>query len=442
MRDSGGTVTIFFAIWTVVVFGLAAVGVDGGYWYVMRRQVQNAADAAAIAGVASLAWNEANGTADTTPAVQQMVNAGLTLAADNGIGGAATVVINGFSSADGITATANPGPTMGPYAAGSGDAATAQYASDAVEAIIRQPASGLLSTLVENLAGIHPPTVAARAVALYGKGKGKVCTLALAGPVTFWGNATVDAPNCVVASNDAGSDAIGSGGSASLSAYSLTAVGLISVGSGVALTAPATPNQPPTADPFVAANGYIFPTTPAQSVSGTTLNPGYYDSSISLKGAYTFNPGLYVINGDFGANAGANASCNGCTFVLLNGGAFKFNGGATLNFTASSNVMDNSGNTYPALDGVIFYEQPGVNTTYIKFNGNSTLNLQGVMYFPNGSITIQGNNFSNEAIQNSCFAFVANDITFTGNNTTNMDASACSNYGVNSLNTRYIQLVE
>ena len=167
-----------------------------------------------------------------------------------------------------------------------------------------------------------------------------------------------------------------------------------------------------------------------------------------MKGTYQFDPGLYLVNGDFGANAQATATCTGCTIVLLNGGTFKFNGGATITFSADANVQDGLGNSYPALNGVVFYQQPPqpftpppTSTSSMKFNGNSTLNLQGAMYFPTTDINIQGNDFSNIASTNSGFVFVAASITFTGNNTTNFNTSACKQYGL-SLNTHYIQLVE
>lgn len=50
LRDDGGAVAVVVALTLVIFIGLTALAVDAGYLYSIRRQLQSAADAAALAG--------------------------------------------------------------------------------------------------------------------------------------------------------------------------------------------------------------------------------------------------------------------------------------------------------------------------------------------------------------------------------------------------------
>lgn len=60
--DESGAVAIIVAVMLVAFLGFAALVVDVGHWYNVRRQLQSAADAAAIAGAMDLAKGESNAT--------------------------------------------------------------------------------------------------------------------------------------------------------------------------------------------------------------------------------------------------------------------------------------------------------------------------------------------------------------------------------------------
>lgn len=60
--DDSGAVAIIVAVMLVAFLGFAALVVDVGHWYNVRRQLQSAADAAAIAGAMDLAKGESNAT--------------------------------------------------------------------------------------------------------------------------------------------------------------------------------------------------------------------------------------------------------------------------------------------------------------------------------------------------------------------------------------------
>src|SRR6185503_13654656 len=60
-----GQVLALCAVFLVVLMGMAAAAIDVGSWYLARRQVQSAADSAALAGASQLAvsWSSAASTA-------------------------------------------------------------------------------------------------------------------------------------------------------------------------------------------------------------------------------------------------------------------------------------------------------------------------------------------------------------------------------------------
>ena len=70
--DQGGFVLVFFALALITLLGIASLVVDYGYWSLRSQQIQRAADAAALAGVAYM------------PNVPKAISIATTTAADNG----------------------------------------------------------------------------------------------------------------------------------------------------------------------------------------------------------------------------------------------------------------------------------------------------------------------------------------------------------------------
>jgi Flp pilus assembly protein TadG len=65
-RDERGSVLVITAVAMVAMLGMAAFTIDVGSWYQVKRHVQEAADAAALAGAQDLPASEATATADAT----------------------------------------------------------------------------------------------------------------------------------------------------------------------------------------------------------------------------------------------------------------------------------------------------------------------------------------------------------------------------------------
>src|SRR4030095_13185110 len=56
-RDQSGGVAIMYALVLPGLIGFAGLGVETGYWYFDKRELQTQAHAAALGGAWELAWN-------------------------------------------------------------------------------------------------------------------------------------------------------------------------------------------------------------------------------------------------------------------------------------------------------------------------------------------------------------------------------------------------
>ena len=78
--DDSGAVAVTFAIVFLVIVAFAALAVDVGFWYTAKRQLQSAADAAALAGCREL--SEAAGTVAIEQAVSSFADGNFTTPLD------------------------------------------------------------------------------------------------------------------------------------------------------------------------------------------------------------------------------------------------------------------------------------------------------------------------------------------------------------------------
>jgi len=75
-RSTDGQIIIFAAVLTVAMVGMLGLAIDLGYSFAQKRSVQNAADAAAIAGARAVTqWSTSNTGVTALPAVQSIVSA-------------------------------------------------------------------------------------------------------------------------------------------------------------------------------------------------------------------------------------------------------------------------------------------------------------------------------------------------------------------------------
>ncbi len=164
----------------------------------------------------------------------------------------------------------------------------------------------------------------------------------------------------------------------------------------------------------------------------TTLTPGRYCGGIDFQnGTATLQPGTYIMDGGaFKANGQASIVGNGVTIILTGSGSdtayLDVNGGAQLSLHAPK--------TGTAYNGVLFFQDtkqdakagqcnPGqVNTN--NLNGGASMDLSGAMYFPNQMLRYSGGTSTNIL----CLQMVALRVQFSGNSkvTSTCDSNSCT----------------
>jgi Flp pilus assembly protein TadG len=151
----------------------------------------------------------------------------------------------------------------------------------------------------------------------------------------------------------------------------------------------------------------------------TALSVGS-NRTLTIPDSYT-GP-IYINGGD--ANLKGAFSCNACTIVLTNKdpsntakiGTFDSNAQATNNITAPTS------GTY---NGIAIYQDRRSTGGTNRINGGSGNVLNGVVYFPKGTLWLNG---TGDAVS-LCSMFIANNLVFNGTGTLAMHAptdAACS----------------
>jgi hypothetical protein len=388
--DSRGNTAILFSLSVPVLVGAAGLGVETGFWYFKQRELQTAADVAAVAGAVEKRAGNASGVINA---------AALTEAVEHG-----------FVQGEG-TIDVNDPPSSGAY-----------QDARSVEVLLTMPTTRFFSKIYTN----EDVTLHARGVARYEDG-GQACILALdpqeSGAVTFTGNAVSLINGCNVMSNSLDDSSLIVTGSADITMPCALAAGGVSVDDGLTLTdcPEAQQNVPPAADPFknLPEPDLTGPCLTMPSGNGAaTLSPGRYCGGGSLKGDKTLSPGVYIIDGgDFKINANANVQGSGVTFFFTDDATADFNGTAHIDISAPTS------GTYK---GVLMYGDRDNADGSNKFNGTADSSFTGALYFPNQSVEYLGN-FSGD---NGCMRIVARTIAFTGSANLNAD---CTGAGLNDM---------
>ena len=388
VKRQDGAVLAYTAILLPVFIGFIALGLDIASWHIDKRRTQTMADSAAVAGALEHFRNveEESGDPDNCSSGPSIFNAAKEAAERNN-----------FDTGLGQTLTINCPPLSG-----------AELGNEmAVEAIVTTPLPLILSALLTT----SDKTAASRAVATAGIGEG--CLYALnpseSGTITVTGTADVIF-GCGVIANSSDSSAITINGAACLTATMISAAGGVSGN----CISPAPVVKVSQADPLGSmpepeVSGCDF--TSRTQISGhndATLSPGVYcnDINITTNGTVTFEPGIYILDGA-GLNIGAQATVVGdnVMFYMVNTSSannFSIAGDASVTFTAPDSGM---------YQGIFFFESRNESGVNHSFTGGSSMDIDGIIYAPNGDISYTGGSSSVDA---NTF-IIADTITFTGN---------------------------
>jgi Putative Flp pilus-assembly TadE/G-like len=380
-----GQSILIVAAGLVVLMLAAGLAIDMGYLRYEKRRAQMAADSAAIAGAAAY---EACVQGDQCT---DMVTAGQTSAAYNGFD---------VSNPQVSVAIQNP-PSTGAYVG------NANY----VEAIVTQ------NTPVYFMRILGPSTtsytISASAVAYPGPGVG--CIYAL-DSLTLSGSgqddASVQSGQCLLL--DSGALNVG------YDSYAWDTGGAVYGGTatGVATSDPNLYPPPVPGAPVGNPLSYLksFTASGVGSCTAGVCTPGDYPNGITIQGDWTFQPGLYSVEGsglNISGYGGEAVTGNGVTFSINHGGV-SINSGATYApCTLSSpgvtvQFVAPSDGTYT---GVLFIGSQNLSGTssFITLNNGDSCNVPGVtsptsnwfpstnssyawgvIDFPAGSLTLNG----------------------------------------------------
>jgi Flp pilus assembly protein TadG len=355
LKDESGQAMILTLLSMTVLLGFVGFAADVGTLLRAKRNLQIAADSAAVAGAAEL--NYGNMTAAAQAA-----------AAQNGV----VIGTNG-----GAVAVSTP-PSYGAYAGQAG------Y----VEAIVSQTQP----TFFMNVFNIASQTVTARAVAYNGStSNGCVYVLSSNGSpaLELQGSSTLTAPNCGVIVDSNNPNALHfTGSKASLTAGSVGVVGGDGGQTGDSTPAPVL-GIAPESDPL----GNVVPptptgcTTPPGTLTGT-ISPGCYSAAAGKKGALgtvtlsnvTLNSGTYVFEGNVSLNGTVSTAAGGGTTLDIVNGALTEGTGTVLDLVAPTSGTYNG----------IAIMQPSSNANPLTFDkGSSSGLIDGIIYAPSAELFLQ-----------------------------------------------------
>jgi hypothetical protein len=430
IRNEDGQMLTFVALSMTVLLGFMGFAADIGLLFRAQRNMQIAADAAAVAGALDYKYNGS---------VSSCEAAGTAAATANGV--------TASTGTGGPTVTINCPPLSGPNAGSTGFA----------EAIITQPNSTFFMGLLKN----NSVAVTARAVAGSGINNGCIWALGKSGvDIPISGSGSINVPTCEVYDDSSASDALDLTGSGSISASAIGIVGndpgFKDSGSGsinicnpnctganpttgIAPAASPITLTPPTIPTFSgtcsncsftcsgSANCSIGPGTYSSitnnSSGNLTLTGGNYDitGSITNNGAgkTTLGAGNYIINGclcDTGSGnitTGAGSytmgtfTSSGSSSLTLGSGLYITTGNQSLTgsgslsgtsvtfFTEGSTTVSGSGSmdltapTSGTFNGIIFF-MPANDNSPISISGSGGMTFEGIVYAPDSPMTITG----------------------------------------------------
>lgn len=363
LRNEAGQTLLLVALSLVVLCGFLGLAIDVGIVRATKIKLQEAADAAALAG--ALEVNECNGATNC----QEMQSAARAAMAENGLSGSALQAqVCSPAAPTTLTLTLNNGPCA---LANDPNSGNSQY----VEAVVSKPQPAYFARVF----GVNSFNVSARGVAMgspagcfYNLGKPGMGSLTLAH------GAHLNATNCAIFDDG---DLITNGGAHEQSTL-FDYYGAWNQGGGI--LDPAPTQGPLVSDP-VRTSGFPTPPTGACTTlsdfkgSSDMLGPGYYCGiTVDSGGRLTLTGGTYYLSGDFVPNSGSRVDGTaGVTIVFLSG---SYNG-------SSGSRVDFSAQTTGPYTGIVMYQVATDTKQFVYDSGNGST-WQGIFYVPGAAMDI------------------------------------------------------
>ena len=397
-REQSGVTAVVAAMMLPVMLGFAAMAVDASAWVMKQRELQTAADAAALAA-AYEALNVGEDDAEDAGRAEAERNG---LSAEGEIG-----IVIAQVGQDTIQATAT-----------LTDKAPLWFAQIFLESF------EVSALAVAEARNVHA---------------GSACILSLDHEadqaLKASGTVNINMPLCGVAVNSSSPQAMYLNGTVFVGVSDVrihgdyTTVGNVTFEYDSLRTKTAR-----TPDPY--ADLEVPPYSPCSSndkkkaskyTGSATLSPGVYCGGIDISGNnnITFEPGVYILDGgDFNVVGQGSLYGEGVSFVLTNSpgsgdyGKLNIGGGRDVNFSAPLEGDD--------MAGVVFYQDRNApQNTKNSITGTSSITIDGTAYFPAAHIDYGGTSAAQGSAQN-CSRIIGRTVTLHGTPdiTNNCDGSA------------------
>lgn len=392
LKDKRGNVLIIAAAAMPLMIGSAGLATDTIQWAMWKRQLQRAADSAAIAGVYDRS-NNGGQTSSTAGAIDH----DLTLNHHTGL-----ALVSGYPMISYPSSTST------------------QVDQVQVQLAVQQrlPFSGMFMQT--------PPLIRTSAVAASVPGTDEFCVVSLEPSasvtgISITGNAALDL-NCSLMSNSPSTNSAYAKGSSTVTAKSIAAVGGIQQSSNWNVQS-YQPYSPALADPFANVNPSPSDMTCKSAELNENTNLNLTDPSGKKYNCFSSlrvgsNRSLTLPNGTYYVNGGnafiqGDISCNACTIVLTNVstastatiGDFKVNASSKINLNAPATGK---------FAGIALYQDRRSSNNSNKVNGNSNSVINGAVYFPSSTMDYNGTGNTSA----TCTQLIARDLKFSGNSST------------------------
>jgi Flp pilus assembly protein TadG len=435
-RDRRGNALVIAGAALPLLVGSAGLATDTIQWALWKRQLQRAADSAAMAGVYAKVSGQTLDDCSNVPDATYDKPIAYDVKQNNFVGIA-------------TACTAQNSPSSGPYSSDP----------HAVRVTVSvQKALSFSSMFMSS-----PPTISATATATIIPG-GEYCVVSLENTattgITATGSATVNM-GCGMITNSTSMSAAIATGSSTVTASPIAAVGGISASNNWGAGTTLQPFTMAQEDPFANVN----PPTPTncQKFSdwvGNTNKPGGVvnlatpGSPVTAGGTYclkesggtldiqadvTLPKGTYVLDATSLKMTSTNASlkCHECTFILTSSTA-STNPGTIGTVSLQGGKLDLTAASDGPYKGLMIYQDrraPYSSNITNLINGNSSSSLLGALYFPNQKMTFNGTS----GMTTECLQLVARIVGFSGNNSISNNCPPAS--GANAFKGKKIRLV-
>jgi Flp pilus assembly protein TadG len=393
-----GQSIVLVALLMTSIMGFSGLVIDIGYFENLKREMQTAADAAALAAARELS---SGNSSDEVAAAQ------------------ADATTNGFTAGTvgNVTTTVAIGaPTSGPFAS----------TSNAVQVTITQQQPSFLLKAV----GVSTVTVSASAIA--SPSGQPACIYALnptaSGAIQIVGNQTIST-GCGILDNSSSSSAFSATGNITVSGTQIGVVGNYSFTGNINVSPTPITGMSSVTDPLASLTEPTVGSCTYTNYSQTgnlnlTISQGTYCGGITLTGNVnlTLNPGTYIISGG-GLNVTGNSTITGSGVTIYLTGTSSTYKGVTITGNNQTTLSAPTSGTYA---GILFFQDRTISSATASANpnnltGNASSLYEGTLYFPTTEIEYTGNSSSTYTI------LVAYTIDFTGNTTVGNNYSSLAN---------------